>query len=521
MDTPAASESFTFQLVDGTCGTGNNSVLNGQYAFLVKGGGAGIGYDAVIGSFTANGTGGITAGTMDSNRSVGALTGLTILSAGSSYSVGSDNRGCLTLVNSTGGTATYRFALGTISAGVATQGSLVLFNDTTGQGQRVQGVLMKQDPTAFTNSALNGNYVFGAEGIDSSGGRVAVAGFAHANGAGALSNFDTDTDDNGTLDTNDTTGTGTYAISANGRGTATFTRSPVPTANTVFYVVSSSEVLSMTTDALTQVSPILSGEYKAQTVASFTGTELNNSGYVFYGFSVDGGNGGDNIVIGQAQITTGSGNVTNGTVTLDQNDNGVMNPDNSGNPGPEQSAAAVFTIGTNGRMTIAGVGNHPPIFYLTGASGGFLVGTDNSGVFGQLEKQTGTPFSTSTVTGQFFFGGRASTTGSPYDSGSVTFTPGTPDGTITGTDDSSSPANNSVGCSSNCGGSLDPNSGISNGGSVPPYTFTGATVQGQGSVGGGSIAYIISSSKLVFLQTGATVTDPTGTSPAELFIIQK
>ncbi len=522
VDNAAATDSFTFQIVDGSCGTGHESILNGQYAFLAKGGGATVGYDVFLGSFTANGTGGIMTGTLDINRTVSTSTGLTILAAGSSYSVGADNRGCLTLVNSAGGSSTYRIALGTLSSGVATQGSLVAFTDNSGQGQRVQGVLMKQDPTAFTNSAISGNFVFGDEGIDASGGRIAVAGVTTANGTGVLSNFDTDTDDYGTLDTNDQTGSGTYNISATGRGTATFTRSPNPTANTVFQVVSASEILSMTTDPLTQATPILSGDYKKQTVASFTGTEMNNSGYAFYGFSIDGGNGGDNIIIGQAQITTGSGNVTNGTVTLDQNDNGVLNPNNLDQPGPEQSSSALFTIGSNGRMTITGVGNNPPIFYLTGPSGGFLVGTDQSAVFGRLAKQTGTPFSTSTITGQFFFGGQASTNGSPYDSGTVNFTPGTPNGTITGTDDSSSPANNNSSCPTNCGGSLDPNSSIANNGSTPTYSFsTGSTVQGQGTVGTDSIAYIISPTQVIFLQTGQSQADPTNVSPAELFIIQQ
>jgi hypothetical protein len=549
VDNSSISDSFSFQIVDGTCGSGSESLLNGQYAYLVKGGGASVGYDVLIGSFTANGTGGITAGTLDINRTVGPTTGLTIVSAGSSYSVGSDNRGCLTLVNSSGGTTTYRVALGTVSAGVATQGSLLLFTDNSGQGQPTQGVLMKQDPTAFDNSAISGNYIFGDEGIDIFGGRIATAGVGHANGAGVTSNFDTDTDEvipgNPTfLDTNDTTGSGAYNIASNGRGTGTFTRNYGPgigtvTTNSVTQVVSSSEILSMNVDPLTQNTPILSGEYKKQTVASFTGTEMNNSGYAFYGYSIDGGNGGDNIILGQAQITTGSGNVTNGTVTLDQNDNGVMNPDNSGNPGSEQSSSATFTIGSNGRMTISGVGNNPPVFYLTGPSGGFLVGTDNSGVFGQLAQQTGTPFSTSTISGQFFFGGRATTGNSSYDSGSVIFTSGSPTGTIAGTDDSASPASNNSGCTQNCGIGLNPNSSISGNGttiySFSAYSDSSAlftpSATGQGLFGDGNmLGYIVSPTKVIFMQIGATTASGFGgfkpssalsSSPAELFTGQQ
>ena len=80
---------FNLNIVDGTCGTGNNAALNGSYAYLVTGGGAGVGYAAIIGNFIADGAGNITGGLLDLNRTVGATTGLTIAPTGSSYSVGS------------------------------------------------------------------------------------------------------------------------------------------------------------------------------------------------------------------------------------------------------------------------------------------------------------------------------------------------------------------------------------------------------------------------------------------------
>ncbi len=38
-------DGFSFNIVDGTCATGANAALNGQYAFLLKGGSATAGYD--------------------------------------------------------------------------------------------------------------------------------------------------------------------------------------------------------------------------------------------------------------------------------------------------------------------------------------------------------------------------------------------------------------------------------------------------------------------------------------------
>src|SRR5207248_5467951 len=41
----AVKDSFSFHIVDGSCGAGNNAVLNGQYAFLMRGASATQGYD--------------------------------------------------------------------------------------------------------------------------------------------------------------------------------------------------------------------------------------------------------------------------------------------------------------------------------------------------------------------------------------------------------------------------------------------------------------------------------------------
>src|SRR5438445_3101138 len=186
----------------------------------------------------------------------------------------------------------------------------------------------------------------------------------------------------------------------------------------------------MSTDPLSSTSPILSGEYTQQTVASFNGTELNNSGYVFRAYNIDPGNGGNALVIGQAQVTTGG----NGTVTIDEDDNGTQN-----GGGAEQVGPITLAIGSNGRMTISGsgAGTNPPVFYLVGPSGGFIVGSDSQAASsGFLEQQTGGPFSNSSFSGQFFFGAWAPITDVSYESGTATFDGA---GGITGNRDSSGP----------------------------------------------------------------------------------
>jgi len=536
-DNPSATDSFNLSIANGACGTGSEAVLTGNYAFLLRGGGANVGYDAAVGSFVANGSGTITSGFLDTNRTTGPMTGLTITGT---YSVGSDNRGCMTLTNSNGGTFVYRFALGTLSGSTATQGNIIAFGDDTGAAIRAEGVLMQQNTSAFQPSSIDGTYVFGRQGVDVDGGPFVIAGLFTANGAGAISGLSADYDDYFTGAVNvPGPGTGTFTLASNapgGRGTSQTTISGVGgsiVSNYVAYVVSPSELLSMSTDLADANHPIVSGEVKLQT-GPFTATTLDGNGYVVSQTGIDGGNGGNQTTVGQATVTTNGA----ATVILDQNDNGVMNPDNSGNPGPEQNMSLTFEITSTGRATISGAGSGSPVFYLIDSTQAFFVGTNSAGgsiQFGYFQKQTGGPFSNTTLPATAFFGGAAPNTGSEFDVGAVTFN--TSADTISGTDDESSPSGQN--CSQNCNGNgLDPNSIIGNNGSTSvPYTFTAVsnasytftpTAPGQGLFGGGDIlAYSVSPTKVVFMQIGQTngfggftPASETSANPAELYIGQ-
>jgi hypothetical protein len=504
---PAVTDSFSFNIVDGTCGTGNEAVLNGPYAFLLRGAAATNGYNAIVGSFTADGSGNITGGLEDINRSVGVVTGLTLTG---SYSVGPDNRGCLTLTNSNGGTVIFRIALGTISGGTATQGAITAFVDTTGQNPRLTGILKQQNLTNLSPSTFSGTYAFGYEGMDSDGYRIAAAGLVTADGAGNVPNTALDVNDNGAVLT--LSGSGAYSLAPNapgGRGTGQF-NTPVPgglvTANDALYVVSPSDVFVISTDPTDASHPILSGELKLQTGPFSTSALASGSGYVFYASGFDSSNGTSNITLGQAEFT----NTGSGTLTIDVNDYGI--------DATEVSLPVTFTVDSNGRMTAAGA-----VIYLVDSTQGFLIGTGGSVGAGYIEKQTLSSFSTSTISGQFFFGGGAATTKSSFDSGTINFSPGTDSGTFMVTDDNSSP-NFTLGCAQDCSGSggLQPNGSFS-----APYTFTTApTAPGQGCLGdvvagqsclGNLLGYIISPSKMIFMQTGT----PMNQNPAEIFIVQQ
>lgn len=387
------TDSVQFQIKDGTCGSGNESVLNGQYAFLLQGGGAAAGYSAFIGSFTADGSGHITGGLLDVNRTSGPVTGLSILSTGSSYSVGPDNRGCLTLANSAGGSATFRFSLGALdNSKHATLGQIVRFDDNTGAGTRLEGSLMKQDPTAYANLSV-GNYVFGYQGVQSAGARLAAVGVYSADGAGHLTNFDSDAiDGQGNSIANLTTGSGTYNFnSSTGRGTGTITNgSP---SNVVFYAVNSSEFLSMTTDPLGPGTPIMSGLNQKQTTTAYTQTSLDNKAYVYYLRAYDPSNGDDVVGVAQVQFTT------NGVDTgeMDVNEAGTLTT---------QAVTGALTISPNGRMVGQNV-----VLYGIGTDSAVILLTNTSVPLGYVYQQTGGPFTDASLSGPVFFGGAAVTSG--------------------------------------------------------------------------------------------------------------
>src|ERR1700682_2318912 len=192
-----ASQPLSIVVNAATCGTGSELLLKGQYAFSLQGFDA-SGPMAIIGSFTANGTGGITGGTVDlnSSRPNGVQSNLSITTASSSYSIGSDRRGCLTLTAG-GVTRSFRFVASLIFSGVATGARIIEFDSTAA---RTTGVIRVQYPSAFSNAQVTGNYAFGT-----SAGKTAANGGGKFSAVGVLALSGTsvtgfgDVNDNGTI----------------------------------------------------------------------------------------------------------------------------------------------------------------------------------------------------------------------------------------------------------------------------------------------------------------------------------
>jgi hypothetical protein len=270
-------------------------------------------------------------------------------------------------------------------------------------------------------------------------------------------------------------GPNTYTVAADGRGTMTLNPGPGMTVDIGFYIVSAGEALIVSIDSQS-VNSLFAGSSLKQSggpfgVGSLSGTSiLNIEGKT-------GTAGTSDVQIGFLS-TTGGGSFT---LTSDENNAGTISSNNfTGN----------YSVAGNGRLTITGAGNNPPVIYLVSPNKGFLVGTDNAVITGSFEPQATGPFSNASLSGSYFFGDMAPV----VSSSSVNSGVASPDGvgTISGTSDN------------NSSGSLQGGQTFS-----APYSVG---TNGRVTIGSGSdtnVMYLVSSSKAVLISTKTTKTNPT------------
>jgi hypothetical protein len=450
------------------CGTGNESVLAGQYAFLLQG------FDAqgpvgIAGSFTADGTGKITAGVEDINRSSGVGLDLPVTTASSSYSVGSDNRGCLTIVSSAG-TETFRFALGSIASGVAGRGHIVEFDST---GTNTVGVVAKQDPAAFSNSQISGGYAFGGSTALAGGSKAGIGGQFTASAGNITS---------GTMDLNIggapqslTSISGDYSVSdtANGRGTMTLASLATP-LNVSFYIVSGQKLFFLSIDAQSVNSP-LAGTMRQQTGTPFSVSSLSGPA-VIAGEGLGTTAGTSEVQLGLLK-PDGAGNFS---FSFDKNDGGNV-------PTTPTTLSGTYSVASNGRVTLTN-GTILPVLYLFAQNEGFLVDTTGTVETGTIDPQAVGPFTNASLSGNYSLGDA-----SPV-SNTITLTSGvvTADGagSLSGTLDL------------NVTGTLAGGQSLSS--TSYSVSSTGRTILGTNA----DILYIISQSKAVYMPIASETTNP-------------
>lgn len=507
-----------------------DNYMQGTYAFSLRG------FDnqqptVIAGSITLDGNGNVSAGEEDivqganASQALAVTAGTYALGVTSSAGPVSYNRGCVTLTTSAG-TQTFDFTLGgctnhyteggatattdnacgmtqngsvNMAAGTFTTGRVMEANDGTGQSAQMSGIIRAQTISSFSGG-LSGPFAFGLGGWDSSSGHYAMAGYAKAS-ANSFSSATADTDDAG-VTAQLTGGSGNLgAADANGRvaGSLSFGSTSFDVA---LYIVSPSEAMIVTTDALSATQPVLGGEALA-TAGSFSSLSLQFSDILAMGGL---GSSGPDVSIGLLNFD-GVGDIS-----------GTLYEDAAGTLGTTALSGTYSVNPTTGRTTFIAaepgtLGAHTFVAYLipepaglirTDCSNpascvtGFVVGTDNTAQDGLLEFQTSTipaiPFTNAYVAGDYVYATMESLDSmSPSLEGDVFATPSSQNSTSGSMGNSSLPFYQDV--SYGCVATTCPVF-------IPDETLTGSYTinsNGTGNFGGGTIISISNGNVIFYI----------------------
>lgn len=339
----SSSGSATVQVI-----ASNNSKFKGQYAFLFRGTDQSGLYQAA-GSFTADGLGNISAGVEDINRVSGPLSNVAF---SGTYSVKGDSRGTL-VITSVLGTYTYAFALNS-------NGNVARMIEVDSTGIRGAAVIKRQNPSAFSTSALAGGYTLSLTGNDFAGGRIGVLSSIFPSGGGVIAGSSMDVNDAGNSLPTFVNFQGAYNVTSNGRGTLSLSVLNYGTGkfNFAIYVVSASEFYLVSTDVVGSGNPLFSGSALQQSGSPFNNKSF--SGYsVFQQTGVTGGAPDVSVGLltydGQSAVTiqfdenaggaVQIGNVLTGGYSVSLNGRTILNLVNSQTH--QQSTATMYAISQN------------------------------------------------------------------------------------------------------------------------------------------------------------------------------
>ena len=440
MVTDSASEtaSASVSIVIGDCA--NNANLHGNYAFMANGWKGTADANSAVGSFVANGAGTISSGSLDvsdstSGPSNGTFTG--------TYCVSSNNLALLSILIAGNSSPTTLAVALDASDG---NGHIIHYDPTS--SSVISGLLRKQTTTAFSTSAIKGNYAFGFVGADQNSNRFGLAGEFNSNGSGTLTGS-ADYDDScsggscsGNVGTTNLTASDFSVVSSTtGRGTVTISLAAAPAPiNFVFYVVSSSELLLMAADNTESPSMIMAGQVLQQS-GTFGAASLNGISVIELQ-GVSGGGGSSQATAGFV-TTNGAGTFS---IQADQNQGGTMGT---------LCGSGTYSVATNGRMTLTsftqcgggGSGGNTPVFYLVAKNQAFVVGTDNSVTSGIMTPQVGSGFTVASLSGNYLGGSQE--TSDSNEKAQVIQIHADGAGNLTGTSDQNNGPN---GCGGSCPG---------------------------------------------------------------------
>ena len=340
-----------------------------------------------IGSFVADGAGGITMAIEDANSAGNLSPAVSFLTApASSYTVQSNGQGTLTLAQSTTGALTFSFSLSSTSFGYIIQ---------TDGSSSSSGFFQLQT----LSNAFSASYAFDFSGIDvNASTNASIVGQFTTNGTTGITG--------GLLDINDGTQlTSSTAVTAAGIGPdptfgATFGRGSFVLDSLVFtyYMIDQNNLVVLEADS--NFATI--GSATAQTNVPTTVAGLAGN-FVFIVGGATGGTGPAGPISRAARFTSdASGNLTN--IDLDQNDAGThlifpkstfSNPSITIDPSGTGRGTLQFT-------DLSSTAVFSYVFYLSSATSGFIQDISNNDVLdGSISSQAAGPFTLSSLAGNY------------------------------------------------------------------------------------------------------------------------
>jgi hypothetical protein len=344
-----------------------------------------------VASFITDGNGKVTSGVLD-QMGPGSATASAIALTGT-YSVGTGtNLGTLSLTRGDNGASlNFNIIVDTLAD------SKVILSDPNAPNAYGSGLLKKQ--TLTTVSGNPANYSFGSFGTDATGNRYAGVGMfsvgTSSGGTQPMTAGEEDLNDNGTISSQVliTGGSMTQLDFNTGRGTYMVTTAS-GTANYVYYVVSTTELVSLGTDA---AGPFTLSDLQSQQLVGASGSFSNASLTGQTVLEMDGvatSNGGPvpAAAVGVATFD-GAGNIarTDGLSAYytDESDGGVLSTVQY----PSGTYSVDATCGSInqpcGRVTVSLTGAPTqPVWYLVSTNQAFALDTNAAVMAGTLQTQT-------------------------------------------------------------------------------------------------------------------------------------
>src|SRR6202046_1328623 len=395
--TPPAVVTSTFTLVISQ--QQQLTLLNGSYAFEFSGYGRN-GFLDFAGTFTANGSGGITAGEMDFNSQLG--TPLNFANLLGSYTAGTDGRGTFTFTNTTLPTAPI-FAFSVDASG---NGRFIEFDSTSTRGS---GRFELQTVTScvVSNTATNtyaGDFAFGGSGFASQfvttgplafAGRFTAVPPVAAATPGSLSLGEMDTNTPGLVTIDDSSVSGSYNSGPDSTHcTLALTSASLNDPNYSVYPITSSDAFLIETDPVNGNTPYISaGEMIQQIGQPFVTSGVLNGTMVggLSGQLISGSTFLPEVQVIQISATSGTSSFQ---ILQEDNQAGTIFSTNG------NATTDPYTSDSLGRVqgSIEFNSSFAPVFYLINTDQAFCTSiVQNAPTFGSLAPQSAGPFTVKTI----------------------------------------------------------------------------------------------------------------------------